>query len=87
MTLRIRDPRAEILARQLAEMRRTTMTGAVIQPLENEIKRSAAQMSLEERNSKVMAMADALGASAPAFDMKANTYEMWGDDFVRTDLA
>jgi antitoxin VapB len=80
MTLQIRNPRAEILARRLAEMRRTTMTGAVIQALENEIKRGSAQMSFEERNARVMAMADALGASDPAFDMKAYTDEMWGDE-------
>ena len=78
MTLQIRNPRAEILARRLAEMRRTTMTSAVIQALENEIKRGAGGMSFEERNAGVMAMADALGASDPAFDMKAYTDEMWG---------
>ena len=80
MTLQIRNPRAEFLARRLAEMRRTTMTGAVIQALENEIERGSAQMSFEERNAKVMAMADALGASDPAFDMKAYADEMWGDE-------
>ena len=78
MALQIRDPRAEVLARRLAGLNQTTMTGAVIQALENEIKRSAATADYAERNRAVLAMADALGASDPAFDMKEYTDAMWG---------
>ena len=80
MTLQIRNPRVELLARRLAAMRQTSLTGAVLEALENEIKRGGARMTFEERNAGVMAMADALGASDPAFDMKSFSDEMWGDE-------
>jgi antitoxin VapB len=49
MTLSIRDPRAAALARDLAGRRKTTMTAAIVQALENEIERDRAQRPLHER--------------------------------------
>ena len=37
-------------------------------------------MPLRERLARSKALADAMGPSDPAFDMKAYTDEMWGDD-------
>ena len=39
MNLQIRDPRAHELARRLAELRRVSMTAAVIEALESEVER------------------------------------------------
>ena len=49
MPLSIRDPRAAELARNLAGRRKTTMTAAIIEALENEIARDRAQRPLHER--------------------------------------
>lgn len=47
--LNIRNPRAELLAKQLAELRKITMTDAVIGALEHEIAREQALTPLRER--------------------------------------
>ena len=55
----IRDPRAAKLARRLAEVRKTTMTQAVITALEHELRR--------ERDAKPLAVRlDALARKAKA---------------------
>ena len=57
--LTIRDPRAAKLARRLAEVRKTTMTQAVITALEHELRR--------ERDAKPLAVRlDALARKANA---------------------
>jgi antitoxin VapB len=57
--LTIRDPRAAKLARRLAEVRKTTMTQAVITALEHELRR--------ERDAKPLALRlDALARKAKA---------------------
>lgn len=49
MTLQIRDARARALAQELAEKRNVTMTTAVIQALEGELKRESGKSSLAAR--------------------------------------
>jgi antitoxin VapB len=49
MTLQIRDDRARTLAKQLADRRQVTMTEAVIQALEAELRREAEAVPLAER--------------------------------------
>jgi antitoxin VapB len=49
MTLQIRDERARELAEKLAKKRNVTMTAAVIQALEEELKREAVKTPLSDR--------------------------------------
>ncbi len=80
MPLYIRDDAVDALAAKVqAATGVRTKTDAVRLALEHELTRIAAAKSFDERNAHVMAMADALGPSDPAFDMKAYTDEMWGD--------
>ncbi len=61
MTLQIRDDRARTLAKQLAERRHVTMTEAVIQALEAELRREAEAVPLAERVARI---AEELAAAA-----------------------
>lgn len=61
MPLNIRDPRAAVLARDLAQRRGTTMTQAIISALEAEIAREQERKPLAARLS---AIADDLAAKA-----------------------
>ena len=61
MPLNIRDPRAAVLARNLATRRGTTMTEAIITALEAEIARDRVRTPLAARLS---AIADDLAAKA-----------------------
>lgn len=49
MTLQIRDERARALAETLARKRNVTMTAAVIQALEEELRRESAKAPLSKR--------------------------------------
>jgi antitoxin VapB len=49
MPLNIRDPRAAELAKELAARRKITMTAAIIEALQNEIKRERDKVPLRER--------------------------------------
>lgn len=53
MTLQIRDRRARALAKQLAERRNVTMTEAVVQALEAELRRETAAVPLGERVARI----------------------------------
>jgi len=48
MPLNIRDPRAAELAKELAARRKITMTAAIIEALQNEIKRERDKVPLRE---------------------------------------
>lgn len=61
MNLQIRDPRARELARRLAAKRKISMTEAVIEALESELKRESGRVP----------MADRLAAIANDFKTKA----------------
>jgi len=78
MNLQIRDPRAHELARRLAEKRKVSMTEAVIEALEAELKRESGRVPLADRLS---AIAGALKASAGQGGRemsKDEIDEMWG---------
>lgn len=79
MNLQIRDPRAHELARRLAAKRKISMTEAVIEALQAELKREDAGTPLAER---LAALADDLKAKADkgvGRDMsKYEIDEMWG---------
>lgn len=55
MTLQIRDDRARQLAHKLAAKRKVTMTEAVIQALESELRRDQLQKPLSVRISNIAA--------------------------------
>ncbi|MBU6418417.1 MAG: type II toxin-antitoxin system VapB family antitoxin [Proteobacteria bacterium] len=78
MNLQIRDPRARELAKRIAERRHISMTEAVVEALEAEYRRVAAERSLAER---LGALADELAAMAKpgGRDMTQEEIdEMWG---------
>jgi len=58
--LTIRDPRAEVLARRLAELRQTTMTRAVVTALEQELRRERAATPLALRVGAIAKKATAM---------------------------
>jgi antitoxin VapB len=72
MNLQIRNPRAHELARRLAEKRRITLTEAVIEALEAQLKQENAQMPLAKR---LAALANELAAKA-----KPGGHDMTGDE-------
>ena len=49
MTLHILDPKAEQLAKELADLRHISMTQAVIEALSNELERERKKIPLAER--------------------------------------
>jgi len=78
MNLQIRDPRAHELARRLAEKRKVSMTEAVIEALEAELKREGARTPLSKR---LALLADELTAKAGPGGRhmsKQEIDEMWG---------
>jgi antitoxin VapB len=80
MPLYIRDKAVDELARRVQRATGAkSKTDAVRLALQHELERATAQMTFDERNAEVMAMADALGTTDPAFDMKAYSDEMWDD--------
>lgn len=84
MPLYIRDDDVAELARQLQEMTKArTMTDAVRLALHNEMTRMRAALPLKQRLAGAKALADAMGPTDPAFDMKKFADEMWGERDVR----
>lgn len=78
MNLQIRDPRAHELARQLAEKRHITLTEAVIEALEAQLRQESRQTPLADR---LAGLAGALAAKAKpgGHDMgKQEIDTMWG---------
>jgi antitoxin VapB len=78
MNLQIRDPRAHELARELAEKRKVSMTEAVIEALEAELRRESGRKPLAER---LALIADDLKAKAGQGGQemsKDEIDEMWG---------
>ncbi|MER9844692.1 type II toxin-antitoxin system VapB family antitoxin [Mesorhizobium australicum] len=78
MNLQIRDPRARELAQGLAAKRKISMTEAVIEALESELKRESGRAPLARR---LAAIADELKARAGQGGRpvhKDEIYEIWG---------
>ncbi len=79
MNLQIRDPKARQLAKELADERGVTMSEAVVQALEAELKR-VRKRSLPQQLRK---LADELAAlsTGPGRDMTKDEIDaMWGHD-------
>jgi antitoxin VapB len=76
--LNIRDPRAQSLARELAERRKTTMTDAVVTALRNELARERERVPLEARLRQLAAgLAQAAGPRGRTVG-KAEIDALWG---------
>ena len=78
MTLQIRDERARQLALKLAARRKVTMTEAVIQALEAELRREAEKVPLAERIARIAnELATKAGPNRRVMD-KDEVDAMWG---------
>jgi antitoxin VapB len=78
VTLQIRDDRARELARELAAKRKVTMTEAVIQALEGELRREAEKEPLAVRIARIAAIAAAEAGPGGRVMTKDEIDEMWG---------
>jgi antitoxin VapB len=78
MPLNIRDPRAAELAKELAAKRGTTMTGAIVAALENELRREREKEPLRERLSRLADKAKALAGPHARDVSKEEIDAMWG---------
>lgn len=78
LALFIRDDTVDALAAQLQKaLKAPSKTDAVRQALQHELDRVQQQRPLRERIAKAQAIAGAMGAGDPNFDMKTFTDEMW----------
>lgn len=78
MALFIRDAEVDALAEEVRILTGAkTKTEAVRQALRKQRDQARKTMDVGTRLARAKAMADALGASNPNFDMKAFTDEMW----------
>jgi antitoxin VapB len=78
MTLQIRDDRARALAQELAAKRNVTMTEAVIQALESELRRETEKEPLADRIARIAAIAAAEAGPGGRTMTKDEIDEMWG---------
>ncbi|HQS48150.1 MAG: transcriptional regulator [Rhizobiales bacterium 24-66-13] len=77
-TLQIRDERARALAQQLATRRKITMTEAVIQALEGELKRDKDKEPLADRLKRIATALAAEGKPRRQTMTKDEVDTMWG---------
>jgi len=78
MNLQIRDPRAHKLARQLAEKRHVSLTEAVIEALEAQLRAENTRVPLAERLKDISGRLRAKGAGGGHEMTKDDIDEMWG---------
>jgi antitoxin VapB len=80
MALFISDAEVDALAEELRRLTNAgTKTEAVRWALLAQLAAVRRTLPLRDRLVRSSALADAMGPSDPAFDMKAYTDEMWGD--------
>ncbi|OWJ56377.1 type II toxin-antitoxin system VapB family antitoxin [Inquilinus limosus] len=78
MTLQIRDSRARELAQELASRRNVTMTEAVIQALEAELRRETEKEPLADRIARIAATLAAEAGPNRHVMSKEEIDAMWG---------
>lgn len=78
MTLQIRDDRARVLAQKLARKRKVTMTEAVIQALEGELRRETEKEPLASRLERIAADLAAQAGPNRRTMTKDEIDAMWG---------
>jgi antitoxin VapB len=80
MALFIRDAEVEALADEVRKITKAkTKTEAVRRALKAHLAEARRLTPLRERMARSKALADAIGPSDRAFDMKAYSDEMWGE--------
>jgi antitoxin VapB len=81
VALYIRDAEVDTLAAEVQKLTKArTKTEAVRRALQNELAHARRALPLRDRLNRAKALADAMGPSDTAFDMKAFTDEMWSDN-------
>jgi antitoxin VapB len=78
MNLQIRDPRAHELARKIAKRNHLSLTEIVIQALETEYRRVAAQQPLATRLGAIADELDAIAKPGGEDMCKSEIDAMWG---------
>jgi antitoxin VapB len=78
MNLQIRDPRARDLARRLAAKRKISMTEAVIEALESELKRESGRIHLADRLAAIAVDLRARAGQGGRAVKKDEIDDMWG---------
>ena len=78
MGISIRDPEAGRLARELAALRKTTMTEAIVQALRAELKRERDKRPLAERLEELAQETMAMAGPNPRDVTKEEIDELWG---------
>ena len=80
MALFIRDSEVDALAEEVRRLTKAkTKTEAVRRALQAQLVEARRTLPARSRLARSKAMADALGANDPGFDMKIYTDELWGD--------
>jgi antitoxin VapB len=80
MALFIRDAEVEALAEEIRKLTKTkTKTEAVRRALRAQLAEARRALPLRDRLARSKALADAMGPTESAFDMKTYTDEMWGE--------
>jgi len=80
MALFIRDSEVDALAEEIRRLTKAaSKTEAVRQALQAQLASVRQTLPARDRLARSKAMADAMGANDPNFDMKAYTDELWGD--------
>jgi hypothetical protein len=77
MPLSIRDPRAQVLAKKLAGARNITMTAAIIQALEKELKYEQARIPLRDELALLAAQIKAESSENGRVISQAEIDTMW----------
>ncbi len=78
MNLQIRDPRARELAQKLAEQRQVSMTEAVIEALEAELRRGQEAKPLKDRVAKIVQRLNEKARPGGRDLTRDEIDEMWG---------
>jgi antitoxin VapB len=78
MGISIRDPEAGRLARELAALRKTTMTEAIVHALRSELKRERDERPLAERLAELARELKAEAGPNPREVTKEDIDAMWG---------
>ena len=78
MALSIRDPEAGKLARELAALRNTNMTEAIVHALRSELERERAKPPLRERLAELARQLKAMEGPNPREVSKEEIDAMWG---------
>lgn len=80
MPLFIRDDEVDALAEEAQRLTKAkTKTETVRRALQAQIREARRALPLRERLAEARALADAMGQTAPGFDMKRFTDQMWDE--------